>query len=272
MSKILIFDSGVGGLSIYQAIKEQLPHAEYLYLFDNANFPYGELESDFLINRVCQLMAYMHEQFKPDIVVIACNSASTLVLPALRERFPIPFVGVVPAIKPAALKTKKKKIGLLATPGTVSRAYTQLLVTEHAQGCEIDMIGSSCLVQQAENKLHGEPVALDEILRVVEKWRDEHHSPDIIVLGCTHFPLLRDELQSLIGEHVELVDSGLAIAARVSDILRHTSMERNVIEDSKAVSLVSRSGKAFCTKIQEQKKLTQLFNDIGLSQPLYIDV
>jgi glutamate racemase len=272
MSKILIFDSGVGGLSIYQAIKEQLPHAEYLYLFDNANFPYGELEPDFLINRVCQLMAYMYEKLKPDIVVIACNSASTLVLPALRERFPIPFVGVVPAIKPAALKTKKNKIGLLATPGTVSRAYTQLLVTEHAQGCEIDMIGSSSLVQQAENKLHGEPVALDEIQRVVEKWRDERHCPDIIVLGCTHFPLLRDELQSIIGEHVELIDSGIAIAARVEHILSHNGIELDTIDDRNTVSLVRRSGKVFCTKMQEQKKLTQLFNDIGLSQPLYIDV
>lgn len=262
MSKILIFDSGVGGISIYQAIKEQLPNADYLYLFDNANFPYGELESDFLIERVCQLIGYMYEKHSPDLVVIACNSASTLVLPALRARFSIPFVGVVPAIKPAALKSKKKKIGLLATPGTISREYTQLLVNEHAQDCEIDMIGSTSLVLQAENKLYGHTVDLDEISNVVSKWKDPHNSPDVVVLGCTHFPLLVSELEGVLGEHIQFIDSGMAIASRVKGILG----------GGHAMLTQFNVGKAFCTKKQEQKKLTILFNEIGLSQPLYIDV
>ena len=262
MSKILIFDSGVGGISIYQAIKEQLPNADYLYLFDNAYFPYGELDSEFLIERVCQLLGHMYEKHSPDLVVIACNSASTLVLPALRERFPIPFVGVVPAIKPAALQSKKKKIGLLATPGTVSREYTQLLVNEHAQDCEIDMIGTTSLVLEAENKLYGHPVDLDEINNVVSKWTVPLSSPDVVVLGCTHFPLLVNELEASLGEHIQFIDSGMAIALRVKHILA----EANVVANERNV------GMAFCTKIQAQKKLTLLFNEIGLSQPLYIDV
>ncbi|PKH09119.1 glutamate racemase [Moritella sp. Urea-trap-13] len=262
MSKILIFDSGVGGISIYKAIKEQLPNADYLYLFDNAYFPYGELDPEFLIERVCQLIGYMYENHSPDLVVIACNSASTLVLPALRQRFPIAFVGVVPAIKPAALHSKKKKIGLLATPGTVSREYTQLLVNEHAQDCEIDMIGTTSLVLQAENKLYGHAVDLDEISNVVSRWQDPDHSPDIVVLGCTHFPLLVSELENLLGEHIQFIDSGMAIASRVKDILG----------DGSVIASQSNAGKAFCTKIQAQKKLTLLFNEIGLSQPLYIDV
>lgn len=262
MSKILIFDSGVGGISIYKAIKAQLPNADYLYLFDNAYFPYGELESDFLIERVCKLMAYMYEHFKPDVVVIGCNSASTLVLPALRKRFPIPFVGVVPAIKPAALKSKKKKIGLLATPGTVSRDYTQLLVKEHAWDCEIEMIGTTSLVLEAEKKLYGEPVNQDEINKVVNQWNNAGSGPDIVVLGCTHFPLLIDELKSSLGEHVEFIDSGMAIALRVKHILGH-----------EIVAVRGQgSGRAFCTKAQAQKKLTCLFDNIGLSQPLHIDV
>ncbi|WP_017223642.1 glutamate racemase [Moritella dasanensis] len=262
MSKILIFDSGVGGISIYKAIKEQLPNADYLYLFDNAYFPYGELEPEFLIERVCQLIGYMYEKHKPDLVVIACNSASTLVLPALRQRFPIAFVGVVPAIKPAALQSKKKKIGLLATPGTVSREYTQLLVNDHAQGCEIDMIGTTSLVLQAENKLYGHTVDLDAISNVVSKWQDPDNSPDVVVLGCTHFPLLVNELEEVLGEHIQFIDSGMAIASRVKDILG----------GGDAVADHGHTGKAFCTKTQAQKKLTLLFNEIGLSQPLYIDV
>jgi len=262
MSKILIFDSGVGGISIYKAIKEQLPNADYLYLFDNKYFPYGELEPEFLIERVCQLIGYMYEEHNPDLVVIACNSASTLVLPALRKRFPIPFVGVVPAIKPAALQSRKKKIGLLATPGTVSRDYTQLLVNEHAQDCEIDMIGTTSLVLQAENKLYGKPVDLDEIEKVVSKWTVAINSPDIVVLGCTHFPLLAEELGLIVGKHIKFIDSGMAIASRVRHILGEQALSSGDHD----------CGKAFCTKIQAQKKLTCLFNEIGLSQPLYIDV
>ena len=262
MSKILIFDSGVGGISIYKAIKEQLPNADYLYLFDNKHFPYGELEPEFLIERVCQLVDYMYKLHKPDIVVIACNSASTLVLPALRKRFPIPFVGVVPAIKPAALQSKKKRIGLLATPGTVSREYTQLLVAEHAQDCEMDMIGTTSLVLQAENKLYGHSVDLDEIKNVVAKWMNPEVSPDVVVLGCTHFPLLVNELKASLGGHIQFIDSGMAIALRV----------KHILAQNKVVTKHSNIGLAFCTKIQAQKKLTLLFNDIGLSQPVYMNV
>ena len=262
MSKILIFDSGVGGLSIYQAIKAQLPTAEYLYLFDNAYFPYGELDEAFLIERVCELIGYMLEHYQPDIVVIGCNSASTLVLPALRSRFSIPFVGVVPAIKPAALMSKKKKIGLLATPGTISRDYTQLLVDEYAQGCEVVMIGSTSLVQQAENKLHGNAVQLDQIQQVMQDWSDKEQCPDVVVLGCTHFPLLKDELQAVMGEHVEFIDSGNAVARRVADILQYNEL--------KSTKTTGSAGLAICTKRQEQKKLTQLLLTIGLSQPHYI--
>ncbi len=260
MSKILIFDSGVGGLSVYQAIKEQLPAEDYLYLYDNANFPYGELEDHFLIERVCQLIHHMYHEFQPDIVVIACNSASTLVLPELRKRFPIPFVGVVPAIKPAALRSKKKKIGLLATPGTVVRDYTDLLIHEYASDCSVDMIGTTTLVEQAERKLNGEMVQLDAVFDVVARWQDEHQSPDIVVLGCTHFPLLREELQGLIGDHVEFIDSGRAIAKRVKTLLPEAERREYI------------NGRVFCTKGEDKKKLTQLFNEIGLSQPVLINI
>lgn len=258
MSKILIFDSGVGGLSIYQAIKKQLPSAEYIYLFDDAHFPYGELDSDFLIERVSYLIGRMYEQYKPDIVVIACNSASTLVLPTLRALYPVPFVGVVPAIKPAAKLSANQHIGLLATPGTVNREYTRLLIAEHAHECRVDLIGNTELVIQAERKLKGESVELDKISTAIQFWLDEAKRPDVVVLGCTHFPLLKEELSRQLGESVILLDSGEAIATRVQHLLYKNN---NVVKGHD-----NNNGMAFFTKKTDKKKLTQLFQEIGFSQ------
>jgi len=264
MSKVLIFDSGVGGLSIYQAIKKQLPNTEYIYLFDDAYFPYGELAPDFLIERVSELIGRMYTKYRPDIVVIACNSASTLVLPKLRSLYPVPFVGVVPAIKPAAKLSITRHIGLLATPGTVDREYTRLLISEHAHDCRVDLIGTTELVIQAERKLKGEDVALDKIADEVKFWLDDKISPDVVVLGCTHFPLLKEELVELLGGDILLIDSGDAIAVRVQHLLAgNDSVLKTEHNDEQ--------GLAFFTKATDKKKLTKLFKEIGFSQLSHIE-
>lgn len=219
MSKILIFDSGVGGLSIYQSIKSLLPDEEYIYLFDDAYFPYGELEPEILIARVVQLMTCMHERHNPDIVVIGCNSASTLVLPILRSIFSTPFVGVVPAIKPAANISTTKSIGLLATPGTITREYTQQLIRDYADDCSVDMIGSTELVRQAENKLRGEAVDIAQVEEAISIWVNEKSDLDVVILGCTHFPFLADEIKAILNNDITVIDSGEAIAARVVTLL-----------------------------------------------------
>lgn len=223
MSKtVLVFDSGVGGLSIYEPICRQLPEHNYLYAFDNACFPYGELSERRLVERCCQVIAAVLARHAVDLVVIACNTASTYVLPALRQMLTIPVVGVVPAIKPAACVTRNGCIGLLATPGTVARSYTHRLIQEFAAHRQVLLCGTTELVVQAERKLMGLAVEMPVLAEVLAPWQQGDYQPDTLVLGCTHFPLLKEEIASLLPD-VLLVDSGDAVAQRVCHLLGTSS-------------------------------------------------
>ncbi|ELK5555021.1 glutamate racemase, partial [Salmonella enterica] len=142
-------------------------------------------------------------------------------LPALREKFAFPVVGVVPAIKPAARLTANGVVGLLATRATVKRPYTHELIARFANECQIAMLGSAELVELAEVKLHGDSVSLEELRRILRPWLRMPEPPDTVVLGCTHFPLLRDELLQVLPEGTRLVDSGAAIARRTAWLLEH---------------------------------------------------
>ncbi|RBP48351.1 glutamate racemase [Arenicella xantha] len=220
MAKVVIYDSGVGGLSIYQAVVRVCPQHDYVFLSDNAAFPYGTKPEDALLARVSLVVAAAIERLSPDLLVVACNTASTVALPMLRANYSIPIVGVVPAIKPAALSSISKQIALLATPATIERAYTQALIDEFAADCMVVKIGSSELVELAEKKLRGEVIdnaALTKILTPVLNNKDI----DTLVLACTHFPLLATEIEAVFVAHdraVKLVDSGPGIARRVADL------------------------------------------------------
>ena len=216
MKRVLVFDSGVGGLSVYQEIHALLPQVQYIYAFDNAAFPYGELAEDVLIQRTHHIVSLLVARHNIDLVVIACNTASTIVLPSLRESLSIPVVGVVPAIKPAAAISKKKVIGLLATPATVKRAYTHDLVQQFACDCDVLMIGSTRLVEMAEEKLRGQSVSLEELGKILQSWQGK---VDSIVLGCTHFPIIKEDIALAFKSSVQIVDSGKAIANRVKLLL-----------------------------------------------------
>ena len=213
---ILVFDSGVGALSIIAEIQQQIPQCSITYASDNAFFPYGDREESGLIRRVDAVLKQLVRQTNPDIIVVACNTASTVALPAIREHFKIPSIGVVPAIKPAALHSRSRVIGLLATPGTVKRDYTNNLINEFAGDCHVIGAGSSELVLEAERKLRGEPVNADICRRVLRQlFHAERGSEiDTIVLACTHFPLIRDELIAFSPRSVTWIDSGEAIARR----------------------------------------------------------
>ncbi|WP_217565068.1 glutamate racemase [Vibrio cholerae] len=213
--RVLIFDSGVGGLSVYREIEARLPQLNYIYLFDNAAYPYGELTQETLIARVDTLVTRMVEQERIDLVVIACNTASTIVLPVLRAKLTIPVVGVVPAIKPASL-IASKAIGLIATPATVKRQYTQELIRDFSANKNVELLGSTRLVNMAEEKLRGKPIDLEELASILQPLKN---TIDVAVLGCTHFPLIKEEIQQVLGEQVQLIDSGLAIARRVQELL-----------------------------------------------------
>ncbi len=225
---ILVIDSGVGGLSICQSImstsEANEQNLQIIYFADDAFSPYGLLEELELEKRLESIVSSMLVLHQPDLVILACNTVSTLLLPQLRAQFDVPFVGVVPAIKPAAKKTLTNRIGLLATPATVCRAYTDALISDYAAECEVIRVGSNELVTQAEALLAGEKISLNVIETVLEPFISEDIAleVDTIVLGCTHFPLLKQQLQEVL-PNVSWVDSGEAIAKRVHDLLGQMS-------------------------------------------------
>ncbi|EOY5423732.1 glutamate racemase [Cronobacter dublinensis] len=229
---ILVFDSGVGGLSVYDEIRHLLPDLHYIYAFDNVAFPYGEKSEAFIVERVVEIVTAVQARYPLALAVIACNSASTVSLPALREKFAFPVVGVVPAIKPAARLTANGVVGLLATRGTVKRPYTHELIARFANECQIEMLGSAELVEIAEAKLHGEPVSLEALRRVLRPWLRMPEPPDTVVLGCTHFPLLAEELLQVLPEGTRLVDSGAAIARRTAWLLEHEAPDARSYDDN----------------------------------------
>lgn len=217
---ILLFDSGIGGLSIADEIRTRIQLCRLFYVADNAIFPYGIQEESVLINRLLELLPYLEQYARPDLIVIACNTASTVVLEPLRQQTRTPIIGVVPAIKPAAQASANHHIGLLATPGTVKRQYVQNLIDSFASHCQVTKVGSADLVHEAENKLRGLPVDHDVIARALAPFNPPNAAPDIIVLGCTHFPFLREEIQQHLPQGTRLIDSGEAIARRAISLLQ----------------------------------------------------
>ncbi|MDG2571099.1 glutamate racemase, partial [Vibrio parahaemolyticus] len=186
---ILVFHSGLGGLTVFAEVLKARPDARYVYAADDAGFPYGRLSETVLAERVVAVMERLIGLHDPDIVVIACNTASTIVLPHLRGRFSVPFVGTVPAIKPAARTTRSEYISILATPGTVARDYTRDLIETYAADCKVNLVGSRRLAGFAEAELAGTPVPdqdlLDELLPCFIEGSSGR--TDVVALGCTHY-------------------------------------------------------------------------------------
>jgi glutamate racemase len=249
--KILIFDSGLGALSVSREIVKLLPAADITYLADHAYFPYGRLSEEEIIKRVCCLIKKACERETFSSVVIACNTASTIVMPALRAEFDLPFIGTVPAIKPAALQTVSGLVSVLATPGTVKRDYTKKLIEQFAYKTEINLVGAVNLADICEAILRGETVAdaliLAEIMPCfIEK---NGYKTDIIVLGCTHYPLILETLIRLSPWQVDFIDPAPAIAARVKQV---------TLEDNRGLA----QRHAFTTG-ESTLSLTQLFKQEG---------
>lgn len=220
MARVAIFDSGVGGLSIYQEIRQLCPQHQIVFISDNAAFPYGIKAEHELIERVLHVLDAVVARYQPDMLVVACNTASTVVLAQLRERFSFPIVGVVPAIKPAAKLSKSKVLGLLATPATINRPYTHDLIKRFANECHVVSVGSSDLVHIAEQKLSGGVIDCQQIEAELAPFL-ANPVLDSLVLACTHFPLLNKEIESIFNARnhfVDLIDSGSAIAQRVSQL------------------------------------------------------
>ena len=216
---ILVFDSGLGGTTVLEHIQRVLPEAQFSYFMDNAYLPYGKQSQQTIINRLSALLDFIvNNQLAVDIIVIACNTASTAALSAVRKLTCIPIVGVVPAIKPATLLTQSKHIALLATPATIRSSYTKQLINEYAKDVTVHLYASVELVNIAEQayitkKLDQERLTLELNNLAV------HRSVDVLVLGCTHFPILAGGIKMYFNTGVVLLDSGAAIANRVVTLL-----------------------------------------------------
>ncbi|MDJ0920072.1 MAG: glutamate racemase [Henriciella sp.] len=219
--RVLVFDSGMGGLTVAREVAARAPELELIYVADSGFFPYGDKSDDALRGRLPPVAKALVEACRPDVFVIACNTASTLALDEVRAVLDIPVVGTVPAIKPAAERSQTGTIGLLATPGTVRRAYTAELIRRFALSCRVMLHGSVELVRLAEEQAAGGAVSL-EAFRAAQAPLYEAEGGDqidTVVLACTHFPLIRGELAATVPHPVTFIDSGEAIARQTLRVL-----------------------------------------------------
>lgn len=214
---LLLFDSGVGGLSVLRAVTALLPNAPIVYVADNGGFPYGTKSEAELTARIPALLGRLVERYAPRLVVIPCNTASVIALGPIRAALNLPVVGTVPAIKPAALVSKTRAIGVLGTDATVRQPYVDRLSAEFAADCTVVRQGSAALVQLAEDKLRGLPVDQGIVAAELGKLLNQPGGDqiDTVVLACTHFPLLKDELAAVSPRPIAFIDSAEGIARRV---------------------------------------------------------
>jgi glutamate racemase len=215
---ILFFDSGVGGLSVLGEARRMLPQASLVYVADSAGFPYGTRSEAEIAARVPALLGRLAERYDPRLIVIACNTASTIALPAVRAALDVPIVGTVPAIKPAAAISQTRTIGVLGTDATVRQPYVDRLAAEFATDCTVIRHGSAALVALAEAALHGQETSDADYRAVLDGLFGQPGGSDIdvIVNACTHFPLVVDRLAAVAPRPVTFVDGSAGIARRIA--------------------------------------------------------
>jgi len=232
---ILLFDSGVGGLSVLAELRKALPQAPVIYAADNAGLPYGAKTEAQIAARVSGLLGRLTERFRPRLVCIACNTASTIALGMVRDVLELPIVGTVPAIKPAAAITRSGTIGLLGTEATIRQGYVDRLEAEFAQGKRLLRFGAPELVAAAEARLRGESVDPAVFARAAAGLRAQKggEAIDTVVLACTHFPLIEAELGRAFGPDVGFVHGAAGIAGRIAHLTEGESFARS--EDDLAV-------------------------------------
>lgn len=219
---ILVFDSGIGGLTVLREARVIMPGRRFVYVADDAAFPYGAWDEAELSTRIVALFGGLIAEHDPQIVVIACNTASTIVLGALRDAYPAtPFVGTVPAIKPAAERTQSGLVSVLATPGTVKRQYTRDLIAQWATRCHVRLVGSDRLAGLAETYMRQGFVDEEAVRAEIAPCfieRDGRRT-DIVVLACTHYPFLVNRMRKTAPWPVDWIDPAEAIARRALSLL-----------------------------------------------------
>lgn len=231
MINFAYLDSGTGGLPYLQYLRNQHPGASCIYVGDTKNFPYGEKTSEQIIENSCSCVKKIIEKWNPNAVVIACNTISVTALDEMRKRFPdTPIVGTVPAIKPAALISKTKKIGLLATRATVEHAYTKKLISDFASDCTVVSRGDPELISFIEHDYFnaGESERLNAVMPAVSFFKEKEC--DVIVLACTHFLNMADYIQKAAGQEIKVIDSREGVTKHAFEVERkslETSYEKS---------------------------------------------
>lgn len=226
---ILLFDTGIGGLSVYDALSAALPDAPVIYAADYAGIPYGEKTEAEVAARVAGLLGRMAERYQPRLVCIACNTASTIALGMVRDVLEVPIVGTVPAIKPAASLTKTGSIALLGTRATIRQSYVDKLEAQFASGKRMLRVAAPDLVDIAEAKLRGQAVNPDALIRAISPLDSEvlDAQIDTVVLACTHFPFLAQELGQVLGPQTQFIDGANGIARRIAHLLEGQKFSRS---------------------------------------------
>lgn len=230
---VLLFDSGIGGLTVLRQARVLAPERQFIYVADDEAFPYGSWQESELEAHIVGLMGRLIEAYRPELIIIACNTASTLVMPALRKAFPdIKFVGTVPAIKPAAERTSSGLISVLATPGTVKRAYTRDLIQSFAQSCHVRLVGSEDLAGLCEAYMRGDEVERSQLTPIVDQCLLEKDGKrtDIVVLACTHYPFLVNKFRQVAKWPVDWLDPAEAIARHAISLLDRKSQDQFIPE------------------------------------------
>ena len=254
---ILLFDSGVGGLSVLAELRGLLPDAPVIYAADNAGLPYGTKSEPQIAARVAGLLGRMAERYHPRLICIACNTASTIALGMVRDVLEVPIVGTVPAIKPAAAMTKSGVIGLLGTEATIRQAYVDRLEDEFAQDQLLLRAAAPDLVDAAEAKLRGQRVDPAVYRHAAEALREQPYGSriDTVVLACTHFPLIQDELAQAFGPDVSFVHGAQGIARRIA----HLTQGQDFARSRPDTALLTKDG-------ANLEELAAAFSGFGLDQ------
>lgn len=226
-SPIGVFDSGLGGLSIWKEIHQLLPNENTIYLADSKNAPYGEKSKQEIIDFSIKNTEYLLAQ-GCKMIVVACNTATTNAIKVLRANYDVPFIGIEPAIKPAALQTKTHKIGVLATKGTLSsELFISTSEQYRASKDIIEVEGKGLVVLIEEGKLEQTKPLLEQYLKPLVAEGVDH-----IVLGCSHYPFLIPIIKTIVPPHVTLIDSGEAVAKQTKSILEKHQLLKNTIENT----------------------------------------
>jgi len=256
LTPLAFFDSGAGGLPYLSRVRELLPLENFLYLADTLNFPFGEKAAPVLIDIILGDIERLIRSHKPKLLVVACNTASVVAIEALRKTFPIPFVGVVPAVKPAASMSRRKRIGVLATARTVSDPYLDRLIEEYAKECSVVRYAGRDIVNFVETRITeaSEEEKDEAVCDAVLFFKKE--GVDAVVLGCTDFLYLKDRMKKAMGEAVEIIDSVDGVAKQTERIAKSLGLSNqgpsgrffvtNGIHEGNYLKLADLFGLQFC--------------------------